>query len=162
MEAYIATVGVSGADKGQRSGRRPSDGHRTPALRSDRRYLRYKLSFRDLVEMMAERGIVFSHTRAMRWVQCYTPEFEKRWNHFASPAGRSWRVDETYVKIRGEWVDLYASCGRQAGQDNRLPAQSPARCRRRQGVLSQGAEDTGPHTRERHARGLRSVASGDP
>ena len=50
-------------------------------------YLRYKLSFRDLVEMMAERGIVFSHTTVMRWVQCYTPEFEKRWNHLPALPG---------------------------------------------------------------------------
>ena len=63
-------------------------------------YLRYKLSFRDLAEMMAERGLSQAHTTIMRWVQCYVPEFEKRWNRFARPAGRSWRVDETYVKIR--------------------------------------------------------------
>ena len=70
-------------------------------------YLRYKLSFRDRVEMMAERGLSLAHTTIMRWIQCYVPEFEKRWNRFARPAGRSWRVDETYVKIRGRWTYLY-------------------------------------------------------
>ena len=51
--------------------------------------LRFKLSFRDLVEMMAERGITLAHTTIMRWVQRYTPEFVKRWNRFACKAGRS-------------------------------------------------------------------------
>jgi transposase-like protein len=67
-------------------------------------YLRYKLSLRDLVEMMAERGLSLAHTTILRWVRRYTPEFVKRWNRFAAPAGRSWRVDETYLKIRGRWV----------------------------------------------------------
>jgi transposase-like protein len=71
-------------------------------------YLRYKLSFRDLAEMMSERGLSLAHTTIMRWIQCYVPEFEKRWNRFARPAGRSWRVDETYVKIRGRWTYLRA------------------------------------------------------
>jgi transposase-like protein len=70
-------------------------------------YLRHKLSFRDLVEMMAERGLSPAHTTIMRWIQRYVPEFEKRWNRFARPAGRSWRVDETYVKIKGGWTYLY-------------------------------------------------------
>ena len=70
-------------------------------------YLRYKLSFRDLVEMMAERGLSLAHTTIMRWVQRYVPEFEKRWNRFARQVGGSWRVDETYVKIKGHWVYLY-------------------------------------------------------
>jgi transposase-like protein len=70
-------------------------------------YLRYKLSFRDLVEMMSERGLSLAHTTIMRWVQRYVPEFEKRWNRFARQVGGSWRVDETYVKIRGRWVYLY-------------------------------------------------------
>ena len=70
-------------------------------------YLRFKLSFRDLVEMMAERGIDLAHTTIMRWIQRYVPEFEKRWNRFACKAGRSWRVDETYVKIKGRWTYLY-------------------------------------------------------
>jgi len=50
-------------------------------------YLRYKLSFRDLAEMMAERGLFLVHTTIMRWVKCYTPEFVKRWNRFAVAAG---------------------------------------------------------------------------
>jgi transposase-like protein len=70
-------------------------------------YLRFKLSYRDLVEMMAERGLSMAHTTIMRWVHDYAPEFERRWNRFARPAGASWRVDETYVKIRGNWAYLY-------------------------------------------------------
>src|SRR5271156_5849910 len=46
-------------------------------------YLRYKLSFRDLVEMMGERGLSLAHTTIMRWIQRYVPEFERRWNRFA-------------------------------------------------------------------------------
>jgi len=70
-------------------------------------YLRYKLSYRDLVEMMAERGLSVAHTTILRWVQRYTPEFDKRWSRFSTRAGRSWRVDETYVRIRGQWAYLY-------------------------------------------------------
>src|SRR5579859_5541325 len=70
-------------------------------------YLRYKLSFRDLVEMMAERGLHLAHTTIMRWVQRYVPEFEKRWARYMRPSGRSWRVDETYLKVRGRWAYLY-------------------------------------------------------
>src|ERR1700689_4175734 len=48
-------------------------------------YLRYKLSFRDLVEMTAERGLQLAHTTVMRWVQRYVPEFEKRWTRYMRP-----------------------------------------------------------------------------
>ena len=76
-------------------------------------YLRFKLSLRDLVEMMTERGVAMAHTTIMRWVQRYAPEFERRWRRFARPAGRSWRVDETDVKIRGPWVYLYRAVDRE-------------------------------------------------
>src|SRR5690348_4724347 len=70
-------------------------------------YLTFKLSSRDLVQMMAERGIALAHTTILRWVQRYVPEFEKRWSRYALPVGDSWRVDETYIKIKGQWVYLY-------------------------------------------------------
>ena len=70
-------------------------------------YLTYKLSYRDLVAMMAERGIDLAHTTILRWVQHYTPEFQKRWNRFARTVGGSWRMDETYVRVKGRWTYLY-------------------------------------------------------
>lgn len=70
-------------------------------------YLRYKLSYRDLVEMMAERGLSVAHTTILRWVQRYAPEFDNRWSRFPAQAGTSWHVDETYLRIRGQWAYLY-------------------------------------------------------
>jgi transposase-like protein len=69
--------------------------------------LRYKFSLRDLVEMMAEHELELAHTTIMRWVERYVPEFEKSWARYARKVGRSWRVDETYLKVRGRWVYLY-------------------------------------------------------
>src|SRR5438552_9138701 len=70
-------------------------------------YISYKLSYRDLTEMMAERGVAVAHTTLLRWTQRYVPEFEKRWKQFSRPVGCSWRMDETYTKVRGEWAYLY-------------------------------------------------------
>jgi transposase-like protein len=76
-------------------------------------YLTFKLSSRDLVQMMSERGIALVHTTILRWVQRYVPDFEKRWNQYALPVGDSWRVDETYIKVKGQWVYLYRAVDKQ-------------------------------------------------
>ena len=78
-------------------------------------YLSFKLSYRDLVMMMGERGIGLAHTTILRWVQHYTPEFEKRWQRYARPVGGSWRCDETYIKVKGNWMYLYRAVDK-AGQ----------------------------------------------
>ena len=70
-------------------------------------YVTYKLSYRDLVSIMAERNVDGARTTILRWVQRYVPEFAKRWQRFARSVGTSWRVDETYIKRKGKWVSLY-------------------------------------------------------
>jgi putative transposase len=60
-------------------------------------YLSFKLSYRDLVTMMTERGIDLAHMTILRWVQRYTPEFAKRWKRFAPSLGELWRCSETYI-----------------------------------------------------------------
>jgi putative transposase len=63
--------------------------------------------------MMAERGVDVSHTTILRWVQRFVPEFEKRWHRYARPGGTSWRVDETYIRVRGRWAYLYRAVDKQ-------------------------------------------------
>ncbi len=70
-------------------------------------YLRYSLSYRELEEMMLERGLHVDHTMIYRWVQQYTPELEKRCRPHLKATTDSWHVDETYVKIKGIWIYLY-------------------------------------------------------
>jgi transposase-like protein len=70
-------------------------------------YCRYSLSYRDLEEMMAERGVAVDHSTLNRWVLKFAPEIDKRMRPFLNPTTDSWRVDETYIEIRGEWRYLY-------------------------------------------------------
>jgi transposase-like protein len=70
-------------------------------------YLRYALSYRDLEEMMSERGLRVVHTTIYRWVQRFAPELDKRMRPHLKKSNDSWRVDETYVKVRGQWMYLY-------------------------------------------------------
>jgi transposase-like protein len=70
-------------------------------------YLRYALSYRDLEEMMRERGVPVDDTTIYRWVQRYAPELEKRCRPHLKPTNDSYRVDETYIKVKGQWKYLY-------------------------------------------------------
>src|SRR5258708_2107321 len=70
-------------------------------------YLRYSLSYRDLEEMMQERGLHVDHTTIYRWVQHFAPELDKRSRPHLKACNDSWKVDETYVKIRKTWMYLY-------------------------------------------------------
>jgi len=71
-------------------------------------YCKYGISYRELEEMMLERGIEVDHTTIYRWVQRYAPAIEKkmRWYLQGGTTG-SWRVDETYIKVKGKWKYLY-------------------------------------------------------
>ena len=64
-------------------------------LQTVRWYLKYALSYKNLEEIMAERGIDVDHTTIMRWVHQYSPEMEKRIRRHLRPTNDSWRVDET-------------------------------------------------------------------
>ena len=70
-------------------------------------YLRYPLSYRDIEELFLERGLEVDHSTLNRWVLAYAPLIEKRLRQFRKPHCGSIRVDETYVKVRGQWRYLY-------------------------------------------------------
>jgi transposase, IS6 family len=70
-------------------------------------YLRYSLSYRDLEEMMSERGLSVDHTTIYRWVQRYAPILERKCRAKLKSTTDSWIVDETYIRVKGEWMYLY-------------------------------------------------------
>jgi putative transposase len=70
-------------------------------------YVAYGLSVRNLEEMMAERGIEVDHSTVHRWAIKMLPVLEKALRRHKRAVGRSWRVDETYIKIKGKWKYLY-------------------------------------------------------
>jgi len=70
-------------------------------------YVAYPISYRQLEEMMGERGVAVDHSTLSRWVIKYAPEFEQAFRRRQRPVGRSGRLDETYVKIKGKWAYFY-------------------------------------------------------
>ena len=71
-------------------------------------YLAYPLSYRNLEEMMRERGVAVDHSNVYRWVRKFTPQLEAAFRKGKKrPVGKSWRMDETYVRVKGQWRYLY-------------------------------------------------------
>jgi hypothetical protein len=67
-------------------------------------YLRFLLSHRDVEELLADRGVHADHVTAWRWVQCYAPEMQRRLRSRLNSTNDSWRVDETYIRVKSKWV----------------------------------------------------------
>ena len=71
-------------------------------------YCKYGISYRDLEEMLTERGVMVDHSTIYRWVQYYAPKILDKLKWYWKPKlGLSWRADETYVKVKGKWAYLY-------------------------------------------------------
>lgn len=71
-------------------------------------YCKYGISYRELAEMLDERGIQVNHTAVYRWVQKFAPEIERRLRWYWKPGwSSSWQIDETYIKVKGRWMYLY-------------------------------------------------------
>ena len=70
-------------------------------------YLAFPISYRDLSGMLSDRGVLVDHTTLFRWVQTYAAKLEQRVRRHLRPCTGSWRVDETYIKVKGVWTYLY-------------------------------------------------------
>jgi transposase, IS6 family len=89
---------------------RPFRGFRFPAeviLWAVRWSLQFPISYRDLERMLADRGVAVDHTTMYRWVQRFAPELEQRLRRHLRPCRGPWHVDETYIRVGGEWRYLY-------------------------------------------------------
>ena len=81
--------------------------HGEVILQCVRWYCKYGISYRDLEEMMLERGLKIDHTTLYRWVQHYAPELKKKLDWYKNRYASLWHLDETYVKVKGAWKYLY-------------------------------------------------------
>jgi len=78
-------------------------------------YVAYSLSYRDIEELAAERGLKVDHSTVNRWVIHYSPQLEETFRkRYKRPVGISWRMDETYIKVKGQWVYLYRAVDKES------------------------------------------------
>ena len=82
-------------------------------LQSVRWYLAYALSYRDIEELMQERGFSVDHSTINRWVLHYSPQLDAAFRQKKKRVGHRWRMDETYVKIKGQWKYYYRAIDKQ-------------------------------------------------
>src|SRR5471032_333015 len=75
-------------------------------------YVAYPLSLRHLEEMVAERGIAVDHSTVHRWAIKLLQVLEKAFRRHKRPVGKSWRMDESYIRVKGEWRYLYRAATR--------------------------------------------------
>jgi transposase-like protein len=97
-------------------------------------YLQFPISYRDLELMLRDRGVSVDHTTIYRWIQAYAPELEKRLRPHLCLTNGSWRVDETYIRVKGRWVYQYRAVDSR-GQTIDFPAERSARRRCGQAVF---------------------------
>src|SRR5947207_15288617 len=125
---------------------------------SVRWYLKYKLSTADISEMMAERGISVDPSTIWRWVKRYAPDFEKKWQRFASLIGPSWRVDETYIKVKGKQTYLYR--GVDTRTKRRVALESPPQRQGHETFSPPRERGAWAKAQDRHAGRISSFPSG--
>lgn len=70
-------------------------------------YLRYPLSYQDVADLAAERGLGVNSSTVFRWVQTFGPELSKRAERHLSRTSLNWHVDETYIRVGGRWHSLW-------------------------------------------------------
>ena len=121
-------------------------------------YLQFPISYRDLERMFSDRGIQVDHTTLFRWIQAYAPELDKRIRPHLRMTNGSWRVDETYIRVKGKWVYLYRAVDA-AGQTIDFLALTQAGCGCRPALLPQGFRAaTYGQSADRHGRQERRLS----
>src|SRR5947209_2193829 len=124
-------------------------------------YLRFGLSFRNLEELMAERNLAVNHVTIWRWVQHYAPELHRRCRPELRMTNRSWRVDETYLRVAGKWTYLYRAVDSTGATiDFLLSARRDAGCC--ETLLPEGAAVVGPPLSTGDQCRWDATVSGDP
>jgi hypothetical protein len=109
-------------------------------------YLRFKLSCRDMAEIVWELGVLVAPSTILRWAVRYAEHFSRLWRLFETPVGGSWRCDETYIKVGGQWMYLHRAVDELAVPWNHGPSQS---------FLSEGSQ-AARATSNHHASWLRT------
>src|SRR5712664_4442743 len=111
-------------------------------------YLAYLLSYRHVEELLEERGVSIDHATGQRWVVKYSPQLEEAFHRRKRPVWVSWRMDETYIKVKGQWYDLYRAVDKTGQTETvvKTPGlSSPCKMKRCKGLLTAFGLGFAPH-----------------